>query len=69
MENQVFIDRWLSIAITDLPNLSKKIIGVGKPYELLLVELLKHDPESTEKSPTDKSLISKFEITSHFFRK
>ncbi len=69
MENQVFIDRWLKLAIASLPKLSQKLIGVGKPYEPLLLEFLKLDPDSNERFLTDKSIIREAGDQTTFFPK
>ena len=69
MENQQFLSKWLKLAIADLPNLSKKLIGIGKLYEALLLAILKLDPEGYEPFPSDKSMMKDLGIKPHIFQK
>ena len=69
MENQQFLSKWLKLAITYLPNLSQQLIGIGKPYEKLLLEILKLYPDSNERFPTDKAMMQDLGIKPYDFQK
>lgn len=59
----------IKLAVMEMPILSQRLIGVGKPYEKLLLAILEIDRESNERLPTDKKMIQELAIKPHFFRK
>ena len=69
MENQHFLLKKLKVAIARLPNLSQNLIGIVKPYEALLLAILKLDPDGNEPFPTDKAMIKELGIKSYDFQK
>jgi hypothetical protein len=69
MENQHFLLKKLKVAIAGLPNLSQKLIGIGKPYEALLLAILKLDPDGNERFPTDKAMMKDLDIKPYDFQK
>lgn len=69
MENQHFLLKKVLVAIARLPNLSQRLIGVGKPYEALLLAILKLDPDGNERFPTDKAMMNDLGIKPNDFQK
>jgi len=48
MDKMKFSSHSLKLTIPRMPNLSQKLIGAGTPYEKLLLEILKLDPDGYE---------------------
>lgn len=69
MENHHYSSLSIKLAIGYLPNLSQKLLGIRKPYEKLLLEILKLDPDGYEPFPTDKEMIKDLGITTNMYRK
>ncbi|MEI6174174.1 MAG: hypothetical protein WCR01_10505 [Bacteroidota bacterium] len=69
MDKMKYSSRALKIAISRMPILSKKITGIGKPYEKLLLEILKLDADGNEPFPTDKAIMQNLDIKPVLYRK
>lgn len=59
----------IKLAVMEMPRLSQMLIGIGKPYDKLLLAILSIDRESNERLLTDKKMIQELSIKPHFFRK
>ncbi len=69
MDKMKYSSHSLKLTIPRMPNLSKKLIGAGKPYERLLLEILKLDPDGHEPFPTDKLIMKNLDIKPILYRK
>jgi hypothetical protein len=69
METKSFTSKDIKLAVSHLPQLSQRLIGIGKPYEPLLQEVIKIDPDGYDPLPTDKAMIKDLGITPTIFRK
>lgn len=69
MDEHSYSSQDIKLAVMNMPRLSQRLIGIGKPYESLLLAILAIKRVGNEKFPTDKTMIQELGIKPHFFRK
>lgn len=69
MDENSFSSQDIKLAVMHMPKLSKRLIGIGKPYESLLLAILVIKRVGNERLPTDKAMIQELGIKPHFYRK
>jgi len=69
MDKILYRTRFLIGSISSMASVSQKLLGVGKPYEKLLLEIRKLDPEGDEPCPTDRAIIKTLGINPNIYRK
>ena len=69
MDKILYPSRYLKGTISSMSSVSQKLLGIGKPYEKLLLEIRKLDPEGDEPTPTDRAIIKTIGIKPNVYRK
>ena len=69
MDKILYPSRYLKGTISSMSSVSQKLLGIGKPYEKLLLEIRKLDPEGDERTPTDRAIIKTLGIKPNVYRK